>query len=501
MPTFEETTINASVASGNAGDRRESMLSLFLGVLCSVRLGIILLILLGLMCLVGMLVMQQNVNGFERYFAELPPAQRLIYRELGFFDIYHAWYFNTLLAILSINIILASIDRFPATWRYFSKPKLHVTQKWLGGQEPSISLSLQGKKTEIISNITNSFKKANWKRFYVSKKNGRTVIFSETGLWNRFGAYAVHMGLLTIFLGGFLSAQFGHAGQMPLSPGQSSKQISELAFDLDQMKQVNETLPFEVFCTDIQQKLVKNDGPISSGNTIDWLTTIQIKDQTGTHKAVVQMNSPHDYRGYRFFQSSYVSVGRARTITLRATDETGKTQDLVVKRDGLAKLANGTTIKFADFRSNFSIGKENPGLDTSSYTNPAAILKVSPTDGSAQTAYAFQTQMADIPIAENFVGGYKFQLLDFEKVSEQHILSVQRDPGSSVVYVGFTLLFLTLVAVFFFSHQRVWAVIEESSKNQFEVVIGGNTNRNQTALEAKFNRIVRNLSAHKSESE
>jgi hypothetical protein len=49
------------------------------------------------------------------------------------------------------------------------------------------------------------------------------------------------------------------------------------------------------------------------------------------------------------------------------------------------------------------------------------------------------------------------------------------------------------VAVFFFSHQRVWAAIEETSENNFSVVLGGNTNRNQDAFEEKFKGFVKAL--------
>jgi cytochrome c biogenesis protein len=88
------------------------------------------------------------------------------------------------------------------------------------------------------------------------------------------------------------------------------------------------------------------------------------------------------------------------------------------------------------------------------------------------------------------VAGYKLQLLDFERVSTEHILSVQRDPGATVVYVGFGLLALTLSAVFFFSHQRVWAHVEEKGKGAYEVVLGGNTNRNKLGFEDRFKKIV-----------
>ena len=491
MSTLEETIKDRSVNLPVKIKANESVVSRFLKLLCSVRFGIVLLILLGLACLIGMLVMQQNVEGFENYYAQLTPAQRLVYGKLGFFDIYHAWYFNALLAILSLNIILASIDRFPKTWAQVSKPNVTVPLRWMREQDQTATLDLYGDKEEITNKIQKAFKKAGWRKTSVSEKGGRTFVYAESGAWNRFGYLAVHVGLLTIFLGGFLTAQLGHTGQMPLAPGQSSDEISEVVSDLDQFRQVTKRLPFEVVCTDIQQKLIKKEGSISASNTIDWLTRIKIKDGADTQEAVVQMNKPFDYRGYRFFQASFVSTGRARNIVVRAKPANGgEVQEVSIPRDGTATLPDGTLIKFSDFRGNFSIGQEDPNEDTSNYPNPAAVLQVIAPNGSPQTAYAFGPQMANIPVASKPVAGYTYQLVDFEKVADQHILSVQRDPGSNVVYVGFVLLFITLVAVFFFSHQRVWAAVEESSANKFDVIVAGNTNRNQNGFEEKFKRFT-----------
>jgi cytochrome c biogenesis protein len=206
------------------------------------------------------------------------------------------------------------------------------------------------------------------------------------------------------------------------------------------------------------------------------------------------MNRPFDYRGYRFFQASFVSTGRARHISITVTPADGSAPQLVeIDRDGAATLADGTVIRFAEFRGNFSIGPENPNDDTSNYPNPAAVLQVVPPGGSVQTAYAFGPQMANIPIAGKPVAGYTYRLTDFEKVSDRHILSVQRDPGSNVVYVGFILLFLTLVGVFLFSHQRVWVAIEKKENGEHSIITAGNTNRNQNAFDEKFQRFVDEL--------
>jgi cytochrome c biogenesis protein len=112
MSTAEHLVIKPQAETSLRAGTANSMPSRALRFFCSVRFGVALLILLGLACFIGMIVMQQNVDGFERYFAELTPSQRLVYGKLGLFDIYHAWYFNALIAILSLNIILSSLDRF-----------------------------------------------------------------------------------------------------------------------------------------------------------------------------------------------------------------------------------------------------------------------------------------------------------------------------------------------------------------------------------------------------
>jgi cytochrome c biogenesis protein len=494
MSVLQESRTDASVSLPVESKRKDPLLFRFLDLLCSVRLGVVLLILLGLACLIGMLIMQQNVDGFEAYYAQLTPAQRLVYGSLGFFDIYHVWYFNALLALLSLNIILASIDRFPKAWTYVAKPTLTVPVRWLREQRAADEFTAGGEKETLVKNISEAMTVAGWRKPIVSEKNGRTFVFAQSGTWNRLGAYAVHVALLTIFFGGFLTAQFGNTGQMPLTPGQTTSDIFDLVVNLDQVSQVTKRLPFQVTCTDVQQILIKNDGSLLASNTIDWITRIRIKDESGTTEAAVQMNRPFDYRGYRFFQASFVPTGRARNITIRLKSAAdGTTQDLTIPRDGNSSLPDGTNIRFADFRGNFSMGKENPNEDTSDYPNPAAILQITPPNGAPETAYAFGPKLANIPIAKKPIAGYTFQLIDFEKVSDRHVLSVQRDPGATVVYVGFMMLSLTLFAVFFFSHRRVWAAIEKNADDKFAVVLGANANRNQNGLEEKFNNFARDL--------
>lgn len=494
MSAVEETkqnrTLPASVAKAKASSGSNVINSL-LRLLSSVRFGIILLVLLVIACMIGMLIVQQSVDGFDKYYADLMPSEKFLYGGLGFFDIYHSWYFNALLLVLSLNIILASIDHFPGAWKYITKKKLEASRPYILNQKPHAEAKVEGEgRKQVAERLSAEAKKLGLKPA-LTEKGVRTYLFAERGAWNRLGAYAVHVALLTIFLGGFITTQFQRNGQMRLMPGMSSSEITQLSYSLDQVTPVAAQLPFKVYCTDIQQKLIRADGSIDASNTLDWLTRVVITDETGQHEGLVHMNAPLDYRGYRFFQASFEPQGSARNVTLKLTPQAGgEPLTVTIARGGSQTLADGTKIEFLNFFSDFTLNGGRPDNNSNDYEKPAVQLKVTTPTGEQKTVYAFQMELPDgAPVGAPF-GGYKYKLEDFERVPLAHVLSIQHDPGKRVVYLGFFLLPLTLCAVFFFSHQRVWVVIEEKEQGLIQVTLGGNTNRNRLAFEDRFKKLA-----------
>src|SRR5688572_3262575 len=184
-----------------ARQTRSSIIEQGLDFLSSVRFGVVQLCILVVFAMIGMLIVQQNVDGFDAYYASLTPAEKLVFGRLGFFDIYHSWYFNFLLLILSLNIVLASIDRFPSAWSYIVKPKTWATRKWLHTQSMASEIELDNSG---LDDSTQRIKRAfeqNGLKPTVSEKHGLHYVFGERGKWNRIGAYIVHVALLTLFLG------------------------------------------------------------------------------------------------------------------------------------------------------------------------------------------------------------------------------------------------------------------------------------------------------------
>jgi cytochrome c biogenesis protein len=470
-----------------------------LDFLSSVRFGVGLLVLLVIFSIIGMLIVQQNVQGFDAYFASLTPAEKYLFSKLKFFDVYHSWYYNLLLLILSLNIVLASIDRFPSAWSYLSRPKLDASRQWLLGKKQNAVITMRGEnESDVADRITEIFKLQSLKP-RVTEKKGKLFVFGERGRWNRLGAYIVHVALLTLFLGHFVALQTGFDADVRMMPGQVTNEIQLIEFNLDETKRYSVTLPFTITCTDIQQKLIDPRGSIEIQNTLDWRTQIRIDDpEYGVTTADVQLNQPFSYRGYRFFQASAITLGSARNMTLELTPQDGQEVFTVnLARNSSTTLPDGTKIHYEAFFPDFTLVGGKPDTRSGNYNNPAVKLIIETPQGENKSAYAFAAQLADNMPVGAAVAGYKFRLADYEKSPFAHVLSIKYDPfhGAFIAwYLGGVGLMFALCFVFFISHQRVWAMIEKKEDgNYYEVVFGGHTNRNHFGFEDKFKRLIQKV--------
>ena len=495
MSAAEETLKPRQVAQRKSAP----VLNRALDFLSSVRFGVVQLCILVVLAMTGMLILQQNVPGFDAYYVSLTPAERLVFGYLGLFDIYHSWYFNAMLLLLSLNIVLASIDRFPSAWSYVVEPKIKATQNWLMARKANdVLVFSQGSAEEITEKIRQKLTE-NGLKTTISTENATTYVFGESGKINRLGAYIVHVALLTLFMGNFVFYTTSFDADVRMIPGETSDHIQLIRFNLDKKERFDVKLPFSMECTDIQQRLIDEKGSIDVTNTLDWRTQLKIDDPDyGVMVADASLNKPLFYRGYRFFQAQTIPIGHARTIMLELTPQNGGDPiQANIARNGSTALPDGTKVDFADFEPDFAFGSNGqPDTRSGEYNNPVAILNVTPPGGEKTRVFAFAQKLADnIPIGAP-KAGYKWRLAEFEKTPLAHILSIKYDPyDASIIawYFGGFGLVGALIFVFFFSHKRVWARIEKKEDRKVEVVLAGEANRNNLAFEDKFKKIADSL--------
>lgn len=515
MSTSENTDLGlpAETAPTEAPRVRQqpNLLDRVLRRLSAVPFGISLLILLILLSMTGMLIMQVNVDGFAEYYASLTPSQQWLYTDpilralrgwtgwelrgwniLSLVDIYKSYVFITLLAILSLNIILASLDHFPGAWRYIRRKKLTASKPYVLHLPTNATLESDDSAEEPLRIA--AVCRALGFRPTITREAKRTTIFAERHAWNRLGAYFVHVGLLVIFLGGFFTWRWSHNAVVTLTPGAQARTAQGLTYDLDRVQVANYALPFVVECTDIQQTLIRKEGGLDANNTVDWHTRVRVRDGEKIVEADVHMNKPFDYRGYRFFQSSYQNVANARSVVLTYAPVAGAPEQVTLMRGRPATLSDGTEIKFVDFTGDVDYSMRNQSI-APEYRNPAAVAQVTRPGAEAKRVVALTPEgragaTGDL-VAQSSLDGATVTLADYEKVGLSHTLAVQYDPwGAWSFYLGSVILIAALMAVFFFSHQRLWFVIEKDKDGKRKVFVGGHTNRNRPELDKKFKDVV-----------
>ncbi len=529
MSVAEETIKPERVSK----EKSSPVINKSLEFLSSVRFGVVVLCILVFFSILGMVIIQQNVQGFDAYYATRTPAEKMIFGGLGLFDIYYSWYYNVLLLLLSLNIVLASIDRFPGAWKYIRDPKRTATKNWLLNLKQNAVITIEGAgESQVAGEIKAAFESGGMKASvreeevssYATDENGKKdfsriekksyfYVFGEKGRWNRVGAYIVHVFLLILFLGHFVAHQFGFDADVRLTPDtnpqvltdfnlvQKSNTIQLIKYRLDQQERFNVELPFTITCMEIEQRLINSGGQIEINNTMDWRTRIKIDDPDyGETVADVSLNNPYSYRGYRFFQASAITVGSASSMTFELTPEKPGEPALtvVLKRNDTAVLPNGTKVEYENFLPDFVMRGNQVTTQSADYNNPVAVLRVTTpakdnTPEETVKVFAFANKLPDnAPVAAP-KAGYRWHMTDYAKSPLAHILSIKYDPFSAAFiawYIGGFGLMGALGFVFFSSHRRVWAMIEKKSEGQYEVVFGGDANRNHLAFEDKFRSLV-----------
>ncbi|QUW00947.1 cytochrome c biogenesis protein ResB [Chloracidobacterium sp. MS 40/45] len=491
----------------------ERMLDATLRFLSSVKVGVFLLAVLIVASVLGTVIIQKGTSGFTEYYASLLPAERELYEFLGLLDIYHTRWFNLLLLTVSLNIVLASIDYFPAAWRYVRKPVVKINQAFVSRQpfrhvayatEAETALqTLKARAAQELRPFTHRWLPIS--AVYrvvetVNPRDGSITILTESHAWNRLTAYAVHAALLTIFGGALVGGLFGHKGTVRMVPGQSANTF--VSFGAPDEPAQEFAMPFTLVCTDIEQNLLDPRKPdLSAPNTLDWHTRAIIRDeQRGVEvPAHIHLNHPFDYRGYRFFQASFDNFGSARTVNIELRPAGSPTGTAYLIGREPTDIPGLGRVRLADFIPDVTFQGGRLGSASGEYRRPVAILDV--LGDNPRQLYAFPVEaletIGNAPFlkAKTEVGDMRLVMTDFEKVSSGHILQVQYDPGVAAVYLGSAMLIVALWLVFFFAHQRLWLYMEPLPDGHVRISLAGHTNRNRPAFEKRFQSIVAALPA------
>src|SRR2546422_1112023 len=164
----------------------------------SLKLAIFLMITLAILSTVGTVIQQGERP--EVYIKEYGENAYWWFVKLGFVDIYHTWYFSTVLVLLCINSLTCFHQRFPAIWRSIRQDKVNVTASFIQSLKRSATVDLPAERSKVTEALGVAFAERGY-RVLVNKGGTETTLYATKGVMGRVAAHVAHLSVTVIVAG------------------------------------------------------------------------------------------------------------------------------------------------------------------------------------------------------------------------------------------------------------------------------------------------------------
>ena len=431
---------------------------------CSLKLAISLIITLAITSIFGTIIKQGGT--MEELQREYSAGSIKLFSALDLFDMYHSWWFITLLYLFTVNLTACSIKRLPRVWKLASVP----TPILDNGLEKSLSniyaFTAKGSSPQQLKERMIAFLKANYGDPVVTERDGEVHLFVQKSPYSRLGVYVVHMSIIVVFIGAILGSLFGYKAYVNIPEG---GEVDKVATRTE--KEI--PLGFKLRCDKFNVTLYDTGAP----KEFRSLLTVIDNGQEVIKQRPTIVNDPLTYKGITFYQSSYGPAGDA-TFHLTVKARNGAfSVPLTLRQGESATLSDGSKVQVIE--STQEVGPMMPG-----FSGPAARVEYTPKGKAPQLFVIFK----DYPKFDEQRGGEVIFTYDASDARFFTGLQVAKDPGVGVVWLGCALMVVGICIAFFMSHKRVWIRIAAG-----RVVMGGSASKNPAGFGIIFDSLVEKL--------
>lgn len=439
----------------------------------SLKLTVFVLITLATVSIIGTVIEQnQPVNRYvEAYGVKWTKA--ILYT--GINDMYHSKWFLSLLAALTLNIIVCTLERFPPKWKSLlnHKPKSfdpRVIDKCSHHYTAVLTGNTAGAMEKVLSVLKG-------KKFSVAEytSEGGHGIYAWKGRLGRLGSDATHVSLLLILLGAIVGSFTGFKDFKVTNVGESFS-----------VPQENFSVKLDKFWIDYY-----DSGQIRQYNSL--LTVVEDGKEVLTKQ--IWVNEPLYYKGVRFYQSNYGLAWNKVENASIALVRKGRADDLepVTVKWGEKKRIPGSrySVKLVGYTADFAFDEATSTVFSKSdeANNPAVNVEVYDGEKLLSKPWLFVKYPGIFPAIPSSSDDLVFT--GYRGIMYSG-LSVNKDPGTNIVWAGAIVMAVGFFLAFFVFHRRVWVHVKDTGKSS-EVRIGGITNKNNLALEKELADIIEDI--------
>lgn len=336
--------------------------------LASVKLTLVVFVALLLLAIPGTVVLQSNISNVD-------PGLQYDYAFWSFgqftqlFTAYHSFWYVGLIALLALNLIACSVERWPQMFRMATQRPVRWSKETFAKQSPEYRQDWKSSlpKEVALKKVLHVFDKKFQAPQILEDGPDSFQVFWQTGRWSRVANYLVHTSLLVIFAGAIVAALYGFEGAANIPAGAavdtfllfkegkgSGLQVAEGGLPNERL--FGFRLEAESFDVNFYE-----DYP---GRPKDFISKLNVLEQ-GEIKAskVIRVNDPMTYKNFVFYQSSYGRMGdfqvRFRVVDKKAPLEK---QKALGSKMGLAHEIKEYGVTVVPVRASLDVQSLGPGV-------------------------------------------------------------------------------------------------------------------------------------------
>jgi cytochrome c biogenesis protein len=455
----------------------------------SLQLTVALLLALAAASIFGTLIPQNEDPA--AYFQAYGEFLFRLFSVLDLFDMYHSWWFQLMLVLLTVNIIVCSIDRLSSLWKivFVKTPPFRIARF---RKQPNQNFTRDGSPESVAETYKAPLAKS-FGYTRMESRDGGVFIFGEKWRWTRLGVYVVHLSVVLLLVGGLIGSLFGFEGFVNIAEGESANSV--------RLRNSNGTRPldFTIQCDDFDVSFYPNGAPKEFRSALKIIEN----GKTVVEKSII-VNDPLRYKGISFYQASYGELAPEQqapaasppeTIVLNFTSpENGMVYQQKVKMGATVEVPKGLgrfTLK--DYQPAGMFGGQNigeilVGTFEAEGKEPQEVML------SIRFPNFDRMRKGEVVISVD-PGGWD-EVKRNQPMEKRYYtgLQVTRDPGVWVVYTGFILMIAGCFITFFMSHQQVCVAITGKGKKS-SVSVSGIANKNKLGMKKRVEELANKLSA------
>ncbi|MDI2588421.1 cytochrome c biogenesis protein ResB [Psychrobacillus sp. NEAU-3TGS] len=461
----------------------------------SVKVGVWLIVLILVAASIGTILPQvfyvpaTTEEDIAAYYERIYGTFGTLYYKLGLSDLYSSWWFQGLIGMLGISLIIASLDRVIPLYKSLKKQKTKRHFSFLKRQR------IYG-----IGNIENgeeSIKKAEEKlktMRYNVKREGNALL-AERGRFSRWGPYINHLGLILFLFGVMLRALPGFYVDetMWLREGETLYIPKTEGYFLESKEFIYETYSKEeseevfgdaidrvgTIAKNYQTNVVLHKGP-------EGAVAGHLDDLTFEKEAAIQVNKPLKFDNFSVFQMDF-RLDELASMTFQLQDKEtaesfGEFTINLADPKPVYELSEDAKVEILDYYADFTGFEDGvPQSQSPLPNNPAFLVKMyTPEFPKGETSFVMIKETLE-PLGEN-QHKLAFQSVETRDVSG---LTVRKDLTLPILMLGGVIFMIGVAQGSYWNHRRIW--IQQLEDGQ--VVVAAHTNKNWLSIKKDMDAV------------